>query len=222
MSSEERLERLLAALDSGAAGDSDESVDGEIRTDSPMNSTRSASPWRSGPERASVREQPDFAESSANWPAGIAGQRLLARAKAAIGCAPPSLVSLVATDRRGAMALMAAHGRLGEVMAPRVLRGEADGGVLVSHPLGERELKTAIVPAGDGRFRVVVDLGHDAAARRVRVTVLRGDREVSSENARQGRVMLPTLSAGKWRLRITESAGWLGDLDLELVSEAAK
>lgn len=207
MSSEERLERLLAALDSGAAGDSAESVGGEARVDNPVNSFR-------GPAGG--------IGSSTNFPGGIAGQRLLARAKAAIGCAPPSLVSLVATDRGGAMALMAAHGRLGEVMAPRVLRGEADGGVLVSHPLGERELKTAIVPAGDGRFRVVVDLGHDAAARRVRVTVLRGDREVSSENARQGRVMLPTLSAGRWRLRITESAGWLGDLDLELVSEAAK
>jgi hypothetical protein len=154
------------------------------------------------------------------WPGGIEGQRLLARAKAALGCVRPSLVSLIAEERAGRVTLSPGHGRLGEVVAPTVARGEGESGVLVSHPLGEREVKTAIVPSGDGRFRVVLDLGHDAARRKTRVTMLHGGREVASENPRQGRVLLPMMAAGRWRLRITEAESWVGDLDLELISEA--
>lgn len=164
-------------------------------------------------------QENDAAGEDTRWPAGVPGLRLMARAKAAIGCARPSLVSLVAIEKGGTMELAAAHGRLGEVVAPRVVRGDADGGVLVCHPLGEREVKTAIVPTRDGRFRVVVDLGLDAAQRRVCVTVLRDEREVSSENARTGRVLLPTMAPGHWRLRLTEAETWVGDLDLELRHE---
>lgn len=155
------------------------------------------------------------------FPGGVPGERLLARAKAALGCAPPSLASLVATARGAVITLSGGAGRLGEVLAPRLLRGEGDGGVLVMHSLGGRDLKTAIAPTGDGRFRIVLDLGLDAAERRARVTVLKGDREHASEAARRGRVLLPTLAAGRWRLRLSDSRGWVGDLDLELVAEAS-
>lgn len=159
-------------------------------------------------------------DTGGGFPGGIPGERLLARAKAALGCAPPSLATLTATARGAMITLSGGAGRLGEVLAPRLLRGEGDGGVLLGHSLGGRELKTAIAPTGDGRFRVVLDLGHDAAERRARVTVLKGDREHASEAARRGRVLLPTLSAGHWRLRVTDGGGWIGDLDLELVSES--
>jgi hypothetical protein len=61
-----------------------------------------------------------------------------------------------------------------------------------------------------------MDLGADAAQALTRVTVLRGEREVASEAARQGRVMLPELAAGRWRVRISDREGWVGDLDLTL------
>lgn len=161
-----------------------------------------------------------MAAEGAQWPAGVPGERLLARAKAALGCAPPCLASWVATARGAVITLSGGAGRLGEVVAPRPVRGDGDGGVLLGHSLGGRDLKTAIAPTGDGRFQVVLDLGSDAAERRMRVTVMRDEREHASEAARRGRVLLPTLSPGRWRLRITEGRGWLGDLDLELVTEA--
>lgn len=175
---------------------------------------------KTGDERLERLREALTEEGAGEFPGGIAGERLLARAKAALGLAPPSLASLVATARGAAISLSGGAGRLGEVLAPRLLRGDGEGGVLLGHSLGGRELKTAIAPTGDGRFRVVLDLGSDAAERRARVTVLKDDREHASESARRGRVLLPTLSPGRWRLRITEGRGWVGDLDLDLVVEA--
>ena len=150
------------------------------------------------------------------FPTGHGAARLLARAKAALGCEAPSLASLAVIVAGGRLRLERSDGRVGEVMRPQTLRGGDDGGVLVSHRLGRREVSTSIHRAGDGRFSVLMDLGVDAAHALTRVTVLRGEREVASEAARQGRVMLPELAAGRWRVRISDRDGWVGDLDLTL------
>lgn len=150
------------------------------------------------------------------FPRGHGAERLVARAKAALGCEAPSLASLAVTVLGGRLRVAPADGRAGEVVEPRVLRGGDDGGVLVSHRLGRREVATSIHRSGAERFSVLMDLGSDAAQALTRVTVLRGDREVASEAARQGRVMLPELTAGRWRVRISDRVGWVGDLDLTL------
>ncbi len=160
-----------------------------------------------------LREMRESGEST--FPAGHGAARLLARAKAALGCEAPSLASLAVTVADGRLGVERADGRVGEVMKP-LLRGGDDGGVLVSHRLGRRDVSTSIHRAADGRFSVLMDLGVDAAHALTRVTVLRGEREVASEAARQGRVMLPELSSGRWRVRISDREGWVGDLDLTL------
>lgn len=153
-------------------------------------------------------------------PGGARSSRLLARAKAAIGAAPPSVASLVVRAIGGIIEVLAGEHRLGEVVAPLPVRGETRGGVLVRQPLGNREI-VAHVDVRDGRFMVMLDLGRDAPARGTRVTLRRGDREVASEILRQGRVLLPEMGEGAWRIEVRDSGGWLGELDLLLTRHAA-
>jgi len=150
------------------------------------------------------------------FPNGIAAARLIARAKAAIGVETPRLATLAVTLLGERLVVANPEGRPGEVIRPQALRGDGEGGVLVSHQLGRRAVATSVHRGGSGRFAVVMDLGADAARLMTRVAVLSGDREVSSEMARQGRLLLPELKAGRWRVRISDRLGWVGDLDLSL------
>ncbi|MBL8783376.1 MAG: hypothetical protein JNJ59_00635 [Deltaproteobacteria bacterium] len=163
-------------------------------------------------------------EADAPFPEGARGARLLARAKAAIGAAPPSLATLIVRVIDGVLELVGGDGRLGEVVSPVAVRGGASGGVLVRHRLGDREVATHVDARSEGRFAVLLDFGSDAAARNTRVSLFsvdKGGREVASEVLRQGRVLLPELGVGAWRVEIEDSGGWVGELDLVLGERAA-
>lgn len=152
-------------------------------------------------------------------PGGAHGARLVARAKAAIGAAPPSVVTLIIRAIGESIEVLAGEVRWGEV-APTPVRGETRGGVLVRHPLGRLELSAHVDVRGD-KFLVMLDLGREAPGRGTRITLRRGDREVASEMLRQGRVLLPEMGEGQWRVEVRDSGGWLGELDLVLTRRAA-
>ncbi len=164
-------------------------------------------------------------EAEASWPGGGQGARLMARAKAAIGCGPPSLARLVVRAIGEVIEVLAGDARPGEVLPPLPVRGEARGGVLIRQRLGHRDLVTHIDVRERERFAVILDLGGDAAARRTRVALFRAgpgdEREVMSEVLRQGRVLLPELAAGHWRIEVRDREGWVGALDLSLDNRAA-
>lgn len=151
------------------------------------------------------------------FPDGHGAERLIARARAAIGCERPRLASLEVVAAANGLVPSSSGQRAGEVMSPLVLRGGADGGCLVRHELGGREVATAVHRSAHGRFAVVLDLGVDADRRGVRVTLERHGRELSSELARQGRVALPEVSEGRFRIRLEDRGGWIGDIDLALI-----
>jgi hypothetical protein len=67
----------------------------------------------------------------------------------------------------------------------------------------------------------MLDLGLDAATRETRVALFRGSREVLSEGLRRGRVLLPELAPGRWRIEVRDRGGWVGALDLVLSNRAA-
>lgn len=177
-----------------------------------------------GRPKGAIADVIEALEADVPFPGGARGARLLARAKAAIGASTPSLATLVVRIVDGLLELVGGEGRLGEVVSPVAVRGAASGGLLVRHRLGDREVATHVDLRGEDRFAVMLDLGSDAAARGTRVSLLsldRGGREVASETLRQGRVLLPVLGRGAWRVELQDSGGWVGELDLVLGERAA-
>jgi hypothetical protein len=152
------------------------------------------------------------------FPEGIRGERMRARARAAIGLSSGGrqLVELVLRAIGTRLEALVGPPGMSALATPVAVRGEADGGMLVRARLGERDIATYVDARPDGRFMILLDLGEDAAERRMRVTVSRGDREISSEMARLGRMRLPEMAVGMYRVRVEDLAGWVGDLDLRL------
>lgn len=158
------------------------------------------------------------------FPEGARGRRLVARAKAAIGAESTSLVTLVVRAIGEVIEILTGdHGGGLEprVGAPVALRGDARGGVLVRQRIGDREIAAHVDAREGDRFVVMLDFGLDAAARGTRVALFKDEREVSSEALRQGRVLLPELGAGRWRVQVVDAEGWVGALDLVFVGRAA-
>lgn len=153
------------------------------------------------------------------FPDGMPGRRLLARAKAAIGAEPMSLATLVV--RAIGEVIEVLTGEAGKLVQALPVRGSGPGGVLVRQRLGEREIATHIDVRADDRFVVMLDLGGDASERQTRVSLFKDEREVASEVLRQGRVLLPELSSGRWYVEVRETDGWVGGLDLVLTTRAA-
>jgi len=155
------------------------------------------------------------------FPEGMRGRRLLARAKAAIGAEPPSLATLVVRAIGEVIEVLAGDTGVGQVIAPVAVRGDLNRGVLFMQQLGERSIAAHIDAREGDRFVMMLDFGVDAAARGTRVTLFKDEREVASDALRQGRVLLPELTAGRWHVEVRDSDGWVGALDLQLMSRAA-
>jgi hypothetical protein len=66
---------------------------------------------------------------------------------------------------------------------------------------------------------VTVDLWGDAQG--TRVTLFHGARELASEVARSGRVLLPELASGRYRVVLDDGAETVGELDLAFEGAAA-
>ncbi len=162
-------------------------------------------------------------DAAVSFPEGIRGERMRARARAAMGLngGGRQLVELVLRAFGTRLEALVGTPGLSALATPVAVRGEADGGMLVRTTLGERDIATYVDARPDGRFMILLDLGEDAAARRMRVTVSRGDREISSEVARLGRMRLPEMAVGMYRVRVEDVGGWVGDLDLRLERPAA-
>lgn len=153
------------------------------------------------------------------FPTGAPGRKLLARAKAAIGAEPMAISTLIVRAIGEVIELLTEGGR--QVVATVPVRGQSAGGVLVRQRLGDREFATHVDAREGDRFVVMLDFGVDATARGTRVSLFKDEREVTSEALRQGRVLLPELSAGRWYLEVRDPDGWVGGLDLVLATRAA-
>ena len=94
-----------------------------------------------------------------------------------------------------------------QLVATAPVRGQSTGSVLVRQQLGDREFATHVDAREADRFLVMLDFGVDATARGTRVSLFKDEREVSSEYLRQGRVLLPELSAGRWYLEVRDPDG---------------
>ena len=162
-------------------------------------------------------------DADATFPDGVRGERLMARARTSMGLSGGGrqLVELVLRAIGTRLEALVGTPGMSALVTPVAIRGDADGGMLVRAKLGERDIATYADARPDGRFMILLDLGEDAAERRMRVTVSRGDREISSEMARLGRMRLPEMTVGTYRVRVEDMAGWVGDLDLRLERPAA-
>lgn len=156
----------------------------------------------------------DAVRAEAAWPAEL-GARLLARAKVAIGSArrPTAWTTVRLQIRAIGDQLEALVG--GRVVDPVAIRGDAPGGVLLTHAFGAGQASTHIDVSGD-RFVVILDLGADVADRGLRVSLSRDGRELASEVLRKGRWLMPELRAGSYEVRAADRHGQVGELDLVL------
>lgn len=153
-----------------------------------------------------------------SFPTGQRAERLMARARLAAEVESRPRVSLVV---RVIGQLIEVLG--GAVSTAALVRGGTQDGVLVREVLGGYPIG-AHIEVVERRFMVTLDLGAEAAARGVRVTLLamaREGREMASEAATQGRVRLPEMVPGQWQVQLQDAAGWCATLDLDLVHHAA-
>ncbi len=151
------------------------------------------------------------------FPTGARGARLMERAREAAGLTRVARATVVV--RVIGQVIEALTGGLSPAVQ---VRGGSQEGVLIRQQLGEHEVTTHL-DVDDG-FVVTLDLGVDAAARGVRVTLFAmaaQEREVASDAVTQGRLRLPRLAAGLWQVRLRDAAGWSALLDLDLAYREA-
>jgi|GEM_PF-2457563 len=152
------------------------------------------------------------------FPEGARGERLVARAREIFQPKRPGVLKLVLRQLRGALEVVEA---VGDLLEPVPARGERGEGVLVRHRFGDREVTAHVSSSESPRFVVTLDLWGEPTPSRTRVSLFRDGRELASELPRTGRVMLPELPAGSYRVVLTEAGEYVGELDLTFASAAA-
>ncbi|TNF29893.1 MAG: hypothetical protein EP329_14700 [Deltaproteobacteria bacterium] len=152
------------------------------------------------------------------FPSGARGDALLTRARAIYQPQRPGVLRLVLRQIRGALEVVEA---LGDLLEPVPARGDDHEGVLVRQRFGDREVTAHVSASEAPRFVVTLDLWGEPATSRTRVSLFRGDRELVSEHPRSGRVMLPEVPPGDYRVVLTDGGEYVGELDLTFTSAAA-
>lgn len=152
------------------------------------------------------------------FPTGPRGERLRARARAIFEPERPGVLKLVLRHLRGALEVIEA---VGDLLEAAPARGDRNEGVLVRHRFGDREVTAHVSATESPRFVVTLDLWGDPAPSVTRVSLFRGDRELASELPRTGRVMLPELPPGQYRVVLSDAGEYVGELDLTFTSAAA-
>ncbi|PKN58392.1 MAG: hypothetical protein CVU56_05880 [Deltaproteobacteria bacterium HGW-Deltaproteobacteria-14] len=156
--------------------------------------------------------------AEASFPTGPRGERLLARARAIFLPERPGVLKLVLRHLRGALEVIEA---VGDLLEPAPARGDGNDGVLVRHRFGDREVTAHVSASEAPRFVVTLDIWGARAPSATRVSLFRGDRELASELPRTGRVMLPELPPGQYRVVLSDAGEYVGELDLTFTSAAA-
>lgn len=152
------------------------------------------------------------------WPAGARGERLAARATAAVAHARPGVVRLLIRKLGGLLEAVTSDF---ELVAPTATRGDTEPGLMVRRRLGARDLTVHVDSTRAGRFDLTLDLWGGDRSAEARFSLMRGGRELVSEVSRSGRAHLPNLTGGSYRLAITDGGALLGELDLTFEETAA-
>ena len=104
---------------------------------------------------------------------------------------------------------------VGGCLEPAPVRSAMEDGVLVERRMGAHTVAAHLSCHEPSRFDILVDVwpDHDDPGP-VRLSLYRDGRELASEVARHGRVLLPSVAAGRYRVVLTDRSGYAGELDL--------
>lgn len=105
---------------------------------------------------------------------------------------------------------------IGEALEPVPVRSARSEDILVRQRFGDHAITAHISCADTRRFGILLDVWGDSLRDTVRFSLFRGERELASDVPRGGRVQLPTVPAGAYRVAVSDERGYLGDFELDL------